>query len=305
MAQQTPPPDFVIAGVAKCGSTALYEYFREHPQVFMTALKEPHFFAADLLSPRYIKDKSRYLKLFEKAPEGAVRGEASVHYINSQCAVDRLLSHNPAVKIIILLRNPLDLLRSWHDNMLYNGAEEIKNLEEAWHAQYERAKGRNIPTPMLGREWKLQYREFCCIGQLAARIAQQVPREQLQFMLLDDLIEDQESFHRQATEFLGVDYFEMASRESVNPAKRSRFVWLTRFLVWGKFVNNRYVQSMAPWFDRIGFHPLRMLRIANTLSHTPEKPSEEFRQELYRFFKAEIDTLERLLDRSLDHWRSI
>ena len=149
MHKQYPPPDFVIAGAPKCGTTALYEYLRDHPQVFMTTPKEPHYFAKDLYSPHYITEESKYLRLFDSAPKEAVRGEASVHYMFSNCALDNLLHHNPEIKIFILLRNPVELFRSWHAQLVYNGEEDIQDLEAAWGAQAARAEGRNLPVHLV------------------------------------------------------------------------------------------------------------------------------------------------------------
>jgi hypothetical protein len=303
MHDQHLPPDFVIVGAAKCGTTALYEYFCQQPQIFMAKPKEPHYFADDLYSPHYITEESEYLQIFDAAPEGTIRGEASVHYINSNRAIDRLLRHNPDIKIIILLRNPVELVRSWHANLLYNGLEDIKNLEEAWRAQGVRAQGQRIPPQIAGMESRLQYRNMCAIGQQTARIVKQVPKEQLLILLLDDLERDHEAYHRRATGFLGVDYQPQASNTIVNPGKRSRSLRIARLISWGKFVNHPHVRALAPLFDRLGFHPLRMLRLANTSPHTHPEIRGEFQLELYESLKVEVDILESLLDRPLDSWR--
>ena len=84
-------PNFFIIGAPKCGTTALYEYLRTHPRVFMPQIKEPHYFAADFPTYRTIHTEPEYLRLFSPArPEQTAVGEASVFYLFSQVAVRNL-----------------------------------------------------------------------------------------------------------------------------------------------------------------------------------------------------------------------
>ena len=70
-------PNFFIVGAPKCGTTSMWQYLKQHPEIFMTALKEPHYFGADLGPRRIIETESQYLKLFAKAREQKRLGEAS------------------------------------------------------------------------------------------------------------------------------------------------------------------------------------------------------------------------------------
>jgi hypothetical protein len=203
-----------------------------------------------------------------------------------------------------MLRNPVDMVRSWHGNLIYNGDEDIENLEPAWRAQAERARGLRVPAHMQGREWKLQYRDVCALGQQVARVIEKVPREQLSILFLDDLISDREGFHRHATAFLGVDYHPASSERVVNPSKRNRSLQLARFMRWSKFINHPGIRKLAPVFDKIGFHPLRLIRLANEIPRENPEISPAFREELCESLKPEIDLLEALLDRPLDAWRA-
>ncbi len=99
-------PDFVIAGAARCGTTALHEYLALHPAVFMPVLKEPGFFSTDL--PGGVSTLEEYRALFAPAPAHALTGEASTQYLYSKVALERLTAHNPQVRIIVILRNLVD-----------------------------------------------------------------------------------------------------------------------------------------------------------------------------------------------------
>ncbi len=304
MHNQHPPPDFVIAGAAKCGTTALYQYFREHPKIFMTNPKEPHYFADDLYNPHYITEEQAYLQLFANAPEGTIRGEASVHYINSNNAIDRIMANNPDTKIFVLLRNPIELVRSWHAQLRFSGQEDIKDLESAWDIQAKRARGQQLPERMAIFAGKLQYRDICAIGKQTAKIVSKVPKEQLLILLLDDLKQDPETFYSKASAFLDVGYQPFAPKTVINSSRRSRSVRLARFLFWSKFINSSSIRGLSPLFYKLGFHPLRMLRQANSLPNVHAQISEKFRQKLYEAFSEDIDIIEGLLNRRLDNWRT-
>ena len=79
-------PDFFIVGAPKCGTTSLYYYLRQHPQIFMPDYKEPHFFGKDLnkISDEFIYDEIKYLDLFKDAKPDQKIGEASTFYLYSK-----------------------------------------------------------------------------------------------------------------------------------------------------------------------------------------------------------------------------
>ena len=85
-------PDFFIVGAGRCGTTALYEYLRAHPRIFMPAVKEPRFFADDMpgLMNR-VASLPEYLRLFRGArPEHLAVGEASPQYVYSSTAIGNI-----------------------------------------------------------------------------------------------------------------------------------------------------------------------------------------------------------------------
>src|SRR5215471_2980035 len=98
-------PDFFIVGAPKCGTTAIFDYLAQHPEVFL-APKELHFFGSDLNYPTRKVNEVEYLKWFESAKEERRVGEASVWYFYSQLAPQEIKQFSPDARIIISLRNP-------------------------------------------------------------------------------------------------------------------------------------------------------------------------------------------------------
>jgi len=109
-------PNFFIVGAPKAGTTSLYEYLRKIPAVYMSVIKEPHFFSSKKIpnnfSRKIIRDKTKYLELFKDATNEVAIGEASPDYLSDPEVP--ILIHNTILnaKIIILLRDPVERLYS-------------------------------------------------------------------------------------------------------------------------------------------------------------------------------------------------
>src|SRR5260221_4876184 len=119
-------PDFFIVGHAKCGTTALYEALRRHPQIFMPLNKEPWFFARENPHPQTSGERSieytgrrtetleDYLANFAAARPDQLVGEGSTSYLWSPAAAAAIAKAQPNARIIAILREPADFLRSLH-----------------------------------------------------------------------------------------------------------------------------------------------------------------------------------------------
>ncbi|MGH7702455.1 MAG: sulfotransferase family protein, partial [Gemmatimonadales bacterium] len=118
-----PWPNFFIVGAMRGGTTALYEYLAQHPEVFLPRVKEPHFFsqARDRFSES-VHEEASYLALFAGATRGAV-GEASASYLWSVEAPRRIRARIPGARIIILLRDPVERAHSHYLWEVRNGTE--------------------------------------------------------------------------------------------------------------------------------------------------------------------------------------
>ena len=126
-------PNFFIVGAPKCGTTALYRYLRLHPNIYMPAKKEPHFFAQDLGSYPAIKTMDQYSALFAGAePRHTGIGEASVYYLRSTVAIPNIRAFNPEARLIAMFRNPVEMVHSFHSQLLYWSEESVTDFEAAW-----------------------------------------------------------------------------------------------------------------------------------------------------------------------------
>ena len=198
-------PDFFIVGAPKCGTTALHSALSTHPEVFLPKNKEPHFFGRDLEvgDGWCIRDEAQYLGLFEERGEARRAGEASPWYLFSKTAAQEIRAFQPEAKILILLRDPVDLIHSVHLQHLNTANEDIIDLEAALAAEPQRARGELIP-PRAPFPKCLAYRSIARLSLQVERYLEAFGEEQVKVLLLDDLRQDEQGFLRTVCRFLDV-----------------------------------------------------------------------------------------------------
>jgi hypothetical protein len=110
-------PDLFVAGAPRAGTSSLWDYLNQHPQIFMSRIKEPHFFSD--FKPRIVptvSTESAYLRLFAHASPGQLLGEATPSYLCDPAAPARIARVSPGARIVIVLRDPVARAYSdyWH-----------------------------------------------------------------------------------------------------------------------------------------------------------------------------------------------
>ena len=224
-------PDLFIIGAPKSGTTSLYEYLKGHPEVFMSALKEPCYFAPDLAKEDsgnflvYGRDEALYLDLFADAGDAKRLGEASTRYLYSKEAPPLIKAASVDARIIAVLRNPIDMMHSLHAHKLAAATEDIADFEEALAAEPDRHDGRRIPptsNPMLAT-----YLDRGRFGEQLARWFETFGHDRVHVIISEDMFKDPAGEFRRLLEFLEVDPdYQPESFAAYNTAHapRSRFV---------------------------------------------------------------------------------
>jgi hypothetical protein len=297
-------PNFFIVGAPKCGTTALSEYLRGHPMIFLCDPKEPRYFSEDLDQNRYVRTLADYLELFRHAePQHTVIGEASVDYLYSSVALANIRAFDPDAKIVAIVRNPIDMAASLHRQLLFARYEDEPDFERAWHLQASRRQGRNIPKACRAPQY-LQYAEACRLGFQVQRLLATFPPAQVKVLVFDDLIVDTAEVYRDVLQFLGLPDDGRTSFERINEAKQARWNWAAGLIARGK----PWAVSLALKFrTATGLNPLPLMKRATAFNETravKKQFSGKFRKELVTAFQADIQLLSRLLERDLSHWFS-
>ncbi len=293
--------DFFIVGAPKCGTTAMYSYLRSHPSVFFPERKEPHYFGTDLDfhgEPRITQEA--YLDLFTAARPDQKLGDASVFYLMSENAAKEIRDYNPNARIVVMLRNPVDVMHSFHSQRLYNGTEEIESFAEALAAQSDRRMGMRLPA-RIGLRQGLFYHDLVDFATQVQRYLDSFGHESVKIVLYEDFVRDLPSIYKDLCAFLDIDTTYQPSFEAINVNKVVRSRWFRDLLKDKPEAIARAVRILIPSSSL----RKRFRDTANGMNSVtkPRPPIDPvLRAQLLNDLAPSIAALESLLGRTLPSW---
>lgn len=290
-------PTFLIAGVAKAGTTFLYRYLGEHPHTCMSAIKEPVFFSAEVgqdrgcpeaapvRSGRFDKGLQWYESLFSHCNAGNARGEASGYLTRPDSSA--LISHFvPDVRLLFILRNPVDKIFSHYWQSIRNG-ESIPPFDQAVRAGHPRIR-RYLYESSYARHLDSFMKRF--------------DQSQMMVLLFDDLIQKPDCVISRALEHIGCDpsLAPTVAYEPVNQASipRSRIVQNAVRTASRATRSVPMTNVMRRCVNRVGSD----VRSLNTRWVTDVRMEDATRSYLQRQLGEDVRYVERMLDRDLSHW---
>jgi len=302
----SPTPNLFIVGAPKSGTTSLYEYLKGHPQVFMSVVKEPCYFSADLAFDNsgnflvYERDAKLYDDLFADAGDAKVIGEASTRYLYSRDAPRLIHAASPDARIVAMLRNPVDMIHSLHAHKLAAWTEDLADFEEALDAEADRAAGRGLPAysnPKLST-----YRDRAHFGEQLPRWFDEFGRDRVRVIIFEDMVRDPATEFRLLLEFLDVDPdYVPPSFAAYNIAHGARSKLIRRALngrvpqwvVWTllpRLIGDRRTRGLVRRFRHSWFHRRAIKRGAL---------APELRRRLEDEFAPDVARLSHLLGRDM------
>lgn len=299
-------PDFFIVGAPRSGTTAMFHYLSAHPQISMSDRKEMHYFGSDLqFGPQvYRRDLKAYLAEYEGRNGARRAGDASVWYLMSKKAAGEIKAFNPDASIIIMLRDPTELLQSMYYMFRYDGNEHLPTFEEALAAEGERRAGKSLSRQTYFAQG-LIYHEIVRFTEQVQRYFDAFGRDNVRVIIYDDFASDTAGTFCETLEFLGVDSLQMAPEFKV--INGNRYVKSSTLQT---LLNDGLVRQAAlairPLVPKRLFVALRTMREKWMRSNIQfeKRPllAPELRVKLKREFAQEIDRLSGLLRRDLTHW---
>lgn len=297
-------PDFFVVGASKCGTTALCEYLTEHPKVCFASTKEPHFFSDDFPRQKLDRDFDTYWRRnfsFFDAGKHVVIGDGSGTYYISSVAIPNILARNPRAKFIYMVRDPVEMVHSWHYHVQF-GTGEKDTLEDAWEKRQPRIGDPELRTEDGDLRFR-QYRALASLGRRLDFMKGVIPSEQLRVIVFDDFVRDPKMVYEDVLAFIGVPSDGRTSFPQVNQAQVQR-----------SYLLGQISASIPKWaingsreFRRLaGLNhvPMNIFRMLNSKPVKRRQLSPEFRRRLSAEFEPEISLLERHLARDLSHWRT-
>ncbi len=302
----TRKPNLFIIGAPKCATTSLYYYLKSHPQIYMSQYKEPGFFSKDIKRKLKIfqkKDINEYLWFFFKGikPYHHIIGEASAMYLRSKTAIQGIYDFNNKAKIIAIVRNPVDLVYSYHSQLLWNLEEDEPDFEKAWTLQASRAKGESLPKNYVNLS-DTQYLEIGKLGQQVEMVFGIFPKEQIKIIVFDDFIKEPKKAYEDVLSFLSLKSDGRRDFSAINQGKRykSKLIKaITTFMPDGIFSG---IMKSKRFFniERLGIR--RAINSLNSCKKKRKPLREEFKTVLRGVFREDILKLQELIEKDLSLW---
>ncbi len=271
--------DFIGVGAQKSGTSWAYTCLYDHPEV-CAPIKEIHFFSR----PRWSEGKEWYERHFGACGEGKLTGEFSTSYLYSKEAPGRIHSLYPDVKLIAILRNPIDRAYSQYRNAIKAG-----EIEES--VPFEQFMKDEPSTTEQGKyhEQLEQYLKY-------------FKREQMLVLIYEDIRKDPVAFMRTIYSFLGIDATFVSSmvNEEINVARTPKHVFV-----------DRVMHHISEGLRKSGFdkfvHLVRKSGLPDLVRNMNTKPKEKTthtksydRDALRLYFKGDVTKLSTLVGRDMN-----
>ena len=299
-------PNFLIIGAAKSGTTALWHYLNQHPQIYMSPRKHTRFFAFRDENPRFngpgpknpshpyaVADVNDYHALFDGATDETAVGEASHSYLHRPEAPARIRQYAPRMKLIAVLRNPAERAYSHYRQMIRDGREPLDDFTLALEAEAARIRDGWWPD--------FHYVQVGLYYMQLRRYFDLFERNQIRIYLYEDFTVDQTGVLRDIFDFLNVDsvfYPEVAIRYNASGVPRNEAVHTTLQTL-------RLIKPVAERYLTKGWYQY-LLRVGSNIHNNnllkPQLSSDVRRRVINDHFREDILNLQDLILRDLSAW---
>lgn len=297
-------PNLLVVGAAKCGTSSLHKYLDQHPQIFMSKVKEPRFISSqvnpfplngpgdDKVEAWYVKDYEGYSRLFEGSDGYPVVGESSadtLYFYKRTIPVIKQYHGDP--RIIIMLRNPVKRAFSAYQHLVRDLREEL-SFEEGLREEPNRIKN----------NWELIYHYKAVSLYYDAVKAFLDNFSSVKIILTEDQEKRPQQVLRDIFRFLGVDpNCDINTEIRYNMSGKPKSQWLHQFF----FEGNMARRLAKPIVHTLFSHETRV-RIAQKIQEknlTRLTINPDTKRSLQEYFEEDIRKLETLLNRDLSIWR--
>jgi len=295
-------PDFLLAGSAKCGTTTIIQYLQRQNSEFLPELKEPSYLSFGNEKTHYtdarfnskvIWKTDEYISLFQKATDSQIIGDASTSYLyTAEKTIHNISSlykeKASDLKVIVVLRNPIDRAFSHYTHLIRNGIENLE-FSEAITAENIELRSKEM--------WGFDYTGYGLYGEQLVLF-----KKFFKHILVIDFEELSEPniLMQKIYEFLEIKNPQIVTETiSANPSgiPKNRLVTsLIRSKRFKKIIKSLAPKSSLPLFQKMKDGLLKK-------SVVKPKMREQDKQYLHEFFKRDIEQLERILNRNLNSWK--
>ncbi len=308
-------PDFFIVGAAKAGTTSIYQYLKQHPEIYLPPIKEVNYFCSDIRPENFRTDYARsvylnvdayieggmkdevfhgfiqnweqYKKIFNPAAGKNAIGELSNTYLFSEVAAKNIYEKFPQAKIIMILRNPVERAFSHYQMDLRNGLVKEDFITEFNNDRYRLPKGWGISN---------LYYELGLYSEQVKRFMQFFKREQILVLLHDNFVNHEKSSFHMICKFLNVNEnfeFNFSVKHNQAKAPRNKFIaMLSRQKKITKLTKKLFSSELLESIKRSLFRKENQKGI-----------TDEARRTVAGYYADDINKLSQLLNIDLSIWK--
>ena len=298
---QEKKPNFIVIGAMKAATTSLYTYLKQHPEIFMTKDKEPMFFNNFQQENNYkilgskrkrLTTLEEYLTMFKDVKNEKAIGEASPAYIYNPKAPQLIKEYLPNVKIIAILRHPTDRAYSNYLHSKRADRENATTFQESIELENKRIEDNWSPL--------YHYIEKGYYSVQLKRYYKLFPKENIRVYLFEDVVKNTKETLKDIFNYLGVDEnveIDTSKKANVSGTPSGLMGWILKKM--------RYYNLM-PKFAISDYLPRFVVKlIFRSVYKPPEKLDKNLRRDITeKYYKEEINTLEKLIKRDLNSWLS-
>ena len=292
-------PNFIAVGAPRSGTTSLYYYLRQHPQVFLPSQKELHYFSYPQLMQRQggpgdrfvvaglCGEADAYASHYRRVKEEAVIGEISPSYLYFSDVAGRITEELGMVKILMILRNPMEKTFSQFMHMVGEGRETLSFEEALSQEEKRRAEG-------WGDIWL--YTESSLYSSGLEKYLKVFGRANVKVIIFDDFKKDPKKILREVFQFLNInDRFICDTSGMFGKSGIPRMRWFARLI---DSPNPFYLLARAMIPSSVS-KPIKRRLVQMNQGAKPHL-NHETRDRLHELFSQDISRLESLLDRHLN-----
>jgi len=293
-------PNFFIVGAARSGTTSIYNYLKQHPEIFLSEIKEPRFLSSKYnmlphngpgdkkIDDHTVKSDKKYFDLFKNINSEKIIGEGSTENLYYYKTADRIktLAENP--RILILLRNPVGRAYSsyW---LLVSQKREKESFENALKLEEDRIK--------QNYEFIWHYKNVGLYYNQVKYYLETFNDSNVKIVIFDDLKENPDRTLNDILRFLGLnsDYkINFKSKYNASGSVKNKFIYnlIKKNNVFKKFIKCLLPRGMSRKLGR------------SVMNKNYQKPEMNTETEAYlkKYFKRDVEKLEMLIDRKLNFW---
>lgn len=311
------PPSFIVLGAVKAGTTSLYNYLGQHPEIQMSAWNWPRYFHVAAGTPNFADLSDRYGDTHRAESEGRyemmfpariprsmeqyealwpdtdatlVQGEVSPTYLHDPGVCAQIAARKPKTKLLIVLRNPVDRAYSHFVMDRRKGWEQIDNFGEALNKEPVHAD-----NFFWGRRHYIRHGLYASIVE---KYMESFSRDQIKIMFYEDLVRDPSAYLAEILDFIGVDPgFTIDTSTQHNKGVVKRNTPLSRIL-YADFPGRQFIKRRLAGPAQASISK----KIAKSTHATPGPMQPHVRQELAQIFAEDVHHLQSMVDRDLSSW---